>query len=80
MHRRRADAAESREERVLHLALATDPPDATVAAELDGAAIAARARAAPAAAAELAEQALALTPATDSRALFDRRLVAARFH
>ena len=80
VHRRLADAAESGEERVLHLALATDPPDAAVAAELDGAAIAARARAAPAAAAELAEQALALTPATDSRALFDRRLVAARFH
>ena len=57
-----------------------DPPNAGVAAELDGAAIAARARAAPAAAAELAEQALALTPHTDSRALFDRRLAAARFH
>ncbi len=80
VHRRLADAAESREERVLHLALATNPPNATVAAELDGAAIAARARAAPAAAADLAEQALALTPDTDSRALFDRRLVAARFH
>ena len=80
VHRGLADAAESGEERVLHLALATEPPDAAVAAELDGAAIAARARAAPAAAAELAEQALALTPATDSRALFDRRLVAARFH
>ena len=80
VHRRLADAAESGEERVLHLALATDPPNAAVAAELDGAAIAARARAAPAAAAELAEQALALTPETDSRALFDRRLVAARFH
>ena len=80
VHRGLADAAESGEERVLHLALATELPDAAVAAELDGAAIAARARAAPAAAAELAEQALALTPATDSRALFDRRLVAARFH
>ena len=74
------DAVESGEERVLHLALAIDPPDAAVAAELDGAAKAARARAAPAAAAELAEQALALTPDTDGRALFDRRLVAARFH
>ena len=80
VHRRLADAAESGEERVLHLALAIDPPNAAVAAELDGAAIAARARAAPAAAAELAEQALALTPESDSRALFDRRLVAARFH
>jgi DNA-binding CsgD family transcriptional regulator len=80
VHRRLADAAESGEERVLHLALATDPPNAAVAAELDGAAIAARARAAPAAAAELAEQALVLTPQTDSRALFDRRLAAARFH
>ena len=80
VHRMLTDAAESGEERVLHLALAIDPPDAAVAAELDGAAKAARARAAPAAAAELAEQALALTPATDSRALFDRRLVAARFH
>ena len=80
VHRMLTDAVESGEERVLHLALAIDPPDAAVAAELDGAAKAARARAAPAAAAELAEQALALTPATDSRALFDRRLVAARFH
>jgi DNA-binding CsgD family transcriptional regulator len=80
VHRMLADAAEGGEERVLHLALATNPPNAAVAAELDGTAIAARARAAPAAAAELAEQALALTPDTDSRALFDRRLVAARFH
>ena len=40
----------------------------------------AQARAAPAAAAELAEHALHLTPATDGPKLFDRNLRAGRFH
>jgi DNA-binding CsgD family transcriptional regulator/tetratricopeptide (TPR) repeat protein len=79
-HRKLVDAVESAEERVLHLALATDPPNAGVAAELDGTAVAARARAAPAAAAELAEHALVLTPVSDTARLFERRLAAGRFY
>jgi DNA-binding CsgD family transcriptional regulator len=79
-HRRLASAAESPEERIHHLALATSPPNAAVASALDDAAAAARARSAPAAAAELADQALALTPPADRRALFDRRLQAGKLH
>ena len=52
------------EERARHLALAADGPSATTAAELDSAAELARARGAPATAAELLEQAAALTPTT----------------
>jgi len=50
------------EERARHLALAVEGPDADVAAALDEAARLARARGAPVAAAELLEQARALTP------------------
>ena len=52
------------EERARHLALAADGPSAATAAELDAAADLARGRGAPAAAAELLEQAAALTPMT----------------
>ena len=51
------------EERARHLALAAVAPDAEVAAALDEAARLARARGAPVAAAELLEEARALTPA-----------------
>jgi predicted ATPase len=53
------------EERARHLALSASGPDPAVAAALDEAARRARSRGAPAAAAELAEQALRLTPPAD---------------
>ena len=80
VHRRLATAAETSAERIRHLALATSSPDASVASALDEAASVAHARAAPAAAAELAEHALHLTPPTDGRELFNRNLRAGRFH
>jgi len=64
LHGRLADVVPSAEERARHLALATAEPDSTVAAILEEAARAARTRGAPAAAAELAEQSLRLTPAS----------------
>ena len=63
-----------------HLALSTETPDGSVAAVLDEAAILAAARGAAAVAAELAEQALRLTPpdARDDR--HRRALATARAH
>ena len=55
----------SAEERARHLALATAEPSREIASILEEAARTAHARGAPAAAAELAEQALRLTPASD---------------
>ena len=63
LHARLAELVPSAEERARHLALATAKPDAKVASILDEAARIAEGRGAPAAAAELAEQALRLTPA-----------------
>ena len=63
LHARLAEILGDPEERALHLALAVDHPDAAVAAALDEAARRARARGAPASAAELWEQARRLTPA-----------------
>ncbi len=78
MHRRLAEAVGDTEERARHLALATDAPDEAVAAELEAAALGARARGAVAAAAELAEQASALTPAQDE-SQFRRALLTAQY-
>jgi DNA-binding CsgD family transcriptional regulator len=64
--------------RARHLALSTAAPDEDVAAVLDGAARLAADRGAPAIAAELAEQALALTAADAQRARHRRALAAAR--
>lgn len=66
--------------RARHLALSTDPPDAQIADVLDNAATLAAARGAAAVAAELAEQAVRLTPpdACDERRR--RALAAARAH
>ena len=61
-HRRLATIAPSVEERARHLALAAEGPDEEAAAALGQAARAAGVRGAPAAAAELAELAAALTP------------------
>ncbi len=62
LHARLAEILEDPEERGWHLALATEHADAAVAAALDDAARRARARGAPASAAELWEQARRLTP------------------
>jgi AAA ATPase domain len=74
LHRRLADATVEPEERARHLGVAADGPDEAVAAALDDAAGRARARGAPGAAAELAEQALRLT-GEDPAAAHRRRLV-----
>jgi len=66
--------------RARHLALSTDPPDEGVAAVLDDAARLAADRGASAAAAELAEQALRLTPPAERGERRRRGLAAARAH
>ena len=80
LHRRLATIVGSREERARHLALAAAEPDPHVAAALDEAADQAARRGAPAAAAELAELAVKLTPNNDTDRLRSRRGVAARHH
>ncbi len=67
LHARLADVVPSAEERARHLALATSGPDGDVADVLDQAARTAQLRGAPAAAADLAEQALRLTPLLEPR-------------
>jgi DNA-binding CsgD family transcriptional regulator len=70
VHRRLGKLTRDPEERARHLALAATGPDESVAAALDEGAARARARGAPASAAELSEQAALLTPpewAADSR-------------
>jgi DNA-binding CsgD family transcriptional regulator len=66
--------------RARHLALATDEPDAAVAAALAAAATTAADRGASAGAAELAEGAWRLTPASDANGRRLRALAAAREH
>ena len=65
LHARLAEVVPTREQQARHLALATDEPDRAVAATIEEAARSAQARGAPATAAELAEQALRLTPPPD---------------
>ncbi|MGH2922322.1 MAG: LuxR C-terminal-related transcriptional regulator, partial [Gaiellaceae bacterium] len=77
VHTHLADASSDIEERARHLALATREPDANVASLLDEAAAHARARGAPDAAAELAEQSVRLTPVSDVEARENRVLAAA---
>jgi DNA-binding CsgD family transcriptional regulator len=77
LHRRLADTVSDPEERARHLALATMRPDPEVAALLDAAARAARARGAPDVAAELSEEAWRLTPRTSGADLARRMLDAA---
>jgi DNA-binding CsgD family transcriptional regulator len=67
------------EERARHLALSVEGPDAAVAVELDAGAEQAAARGATAAAAELCEMAVGLTP-DDPPSSRRRRLRAARYH
>ena len=66
--------------RARHLALATEVADADVASVLDGAAALAADRGAPATAAELAEEALRLTPPGSVQERHRRAVAAARAH
>jgi DNA-binding CsgD family transcriptional regulator len=65
-------------DRARHLALSTESPDSAIAAALENAATLAGSRGAPIAAAELAEQALRLTPPDADADRLRRALVAAR--
>src|SRR5262249_32662341 len=80
VHARIAEIADEPLLRAKHLALAREEPDAEVAAELETAAALAGDRGARAAAAELAEQALRLTPETARDERRRRALAAARAH
>jgi tetratricopeptide (TPR) repeat protein len=76
IHARLADVVDDPEERARHRAAATEAPDAETAALLDDAAHRAAGRGAAAAAADLAANAVRMTPATDD-ALRHRRLLVA---
>jgi DNA-binding CsgD family transcriptional regulator len=80
LHERLAALVSDPEEHARHLALAASAPSARVAAALDAAALHARARGSATAAAELAERAVALTPAADDEGRRRRRLQAADLH
>jgi DNA-binding CsgD family transcriptional regulator len=79
LHRRLAQVALDPEEHARHLALATDRPDAGVAQTLEDAAVLARSRGAPAAAAELLELAGTRTPAGRAQDRWRRTLDAGRY-
>jgi DNA-binding CsgD family transcriptional regulator len=80
VHARIAEVAEEPVFRARHLALSTDTPDGDVARLLDDAAVLASDRGAPAATAELAEQALRLTPRDQADERYRRALAAAHAH
>lgn len=77
LHRRLAELVSDPEERARHLALGAEEPSEEVADALGEAARHAAARGAPAAAAELAELAVRLTPATAEDRLRERKVEAA---
>ena len=79
VHARLAEVAASAEERARHLAHACDRPDDSVAAALEQAAEEARRRGAVSAAAELAVDAMRLSPETSPADAHRRRLVAAEY-
>ena len=79
LHLELADTSASAEERGRHLALATDTPDEGIAAELADAARVVAARGAPGTAADLAEQAIRLTPATAGEAAASRAVEASQY-
>ena len=78
-HRLLAEAAGELEARARHLALAATGPDPAVADVLDSAAVDARLRGAPAAAAALAGLAASLTPENDPAARTTRIVARARY-
>jgi DNA-binding CsgD family transcriptional regulator len=80
VHARIAELVEDPVLRARHLALSTDAPDADIARLLDDAALLASDRGASAATAELAEQALRLTPPDRADDRRRRALAAARAH
>jgi DNA-binding CsgD family transcriptional regulator len=80
LHRRLAGVVGDLEQRARHLALSASGPDSDVAAALEMAASHAAARGAQATAAELAERACALTPASEPEAQTRRLLLAADAH
>jgi DNA-binding CsgD family transcriptional regulator len=80
VHRRLAVITTDPEERARHLALAADPPDEEVAQALDRAALEARSRGAPDAAAELLEMALRFTASDRSLDRLERALGAANYY
>jgi DNA-binding CsgD family transcriptional regulator len=79
LHRRLAEVVVDREERARHLGLAAEGAEETIAATLEQAARAASLRGAPAAAADLAEEALRLTPSRSTN-LHRRTFAAAEYH
>jgi DNA-binding CsgD family transcriptional regulator len=80
VHRLLAEVVADPEERARHLALSTDRPDPAIASELDAATEHAAARGATAAAAGLAELAVAMTPSESREERRRRRFSAAWFH
>ena len=78
LHRRLAELVGDPEEAALHLALAAEGPDEAVASALEEAAAHAGARGATAAAADLCDRALRLTPSGDAGSLHRRMLAAGR--
>ena len=80
LHQRLAEAVTDPEQRARHLALATSEPSDEVARALQAAARRSTARGAPAAAAELAELALELTPPADAELVARRTIQAAEHH
>jgi DNA-binding CsgD family transcriptional regulator len=80
VHERIAAVVDDPVTRARHLALATNEPDAGIAADLDDAVHVAAERGAAAAAAELAEAALRLTPPAEREERQRRALAAARAH
>jgi DNA-binding CsgD family transcriptional regulator len=80
IHRLLSAVVDDPEQRARHLALAAAGPDADVADAVAEAARRARARGAPAAAGELGEYAVRLTPAADRSSAQRRMLAAAAYH
>jgi DNA-binding CsgD family transcriptional regulator len=80
LHARLAEIVPTAEERARHLALATAEPSHEIASILEDAARSAHARGAPAAAADLAEEALRLTPASSPADARRRVFIAAEMH
>jgi DNA-binding CsgD family transcriptional regulator len=80
VHRRLAGLVEDEEGKARHLALSAEGPDEVVATALENAAAVALARGASAAAAELSERALLLTPVERESDVRRRTIVTARHH
>ena len=79
LHRRLAEVVTEPEERARHAALSAIEPDTTIARELEQAAMLARSRGAPSAAADLLDLAVALTPPAEGDARAARLVAGAGF-